>query len=196
MFYPCKRSGPSLCVHVKQQEKCGRISGVGNKLKKGPSLQDSDNITLRIVCCRVFIFCCTCCWFVLFSIICQWESQSSESLLPLIESAQQGLPQQEWLLRQGKKYIRLFQAHAKSWYFVKGNGQNVFGQFSFNWFNNHVKVTCDDGTSYKTGVEKSYKHPRFQEQSSTFTLSVMSLNSTSLIIIMLIHRVFLAPQVL
>ena len=46
-------------------------------------------------------------------------------------------------------------------------------------------MTCDDGTSYKTGVEKSYKHPRFQEQSSTFTLSVMSLNSTSLIIIML-----------
>ena len=120
MFYPCKRSGPSLCVHVKQQEKCGRISGVGNKLKKGPSLQDSENITLRIVCCRVFIFCCTCCWFVLFSIICQWESQSSESLLPLIESAQQGLPQQEWLLRQGKKYMRLFQAHVKSWYFVKG----------------------------------------------------------------------------
>ena len=111
-----------------------------------------------------------------FMIICQWESQSSESLLPLIESAQQGLPQQEWLLRQGKKCMRLFQAHTKSWYFVKGKGQNVFGQFSFNWFNNHVKVTCDDGTSYKTGVEKSYKHPRFQEQSSTFTLSVMSLN--------------------
>ena len=120
MFYPCKQSGPSLCVHVKQQEKCGRISGVGNKLKKGPSLQDSENITLRIVCCRVFIFCCTCCWFVLFSIICQWESQSSESLLPLIESAQQGLPQQEWLLRQGEKFMRLFQAHTKSLYFVKG----------------------------------------------------------------------------
>ena len=102
VYYPCKLSGPSLCVHVKQQEKCGRISGVGNKLKKGPSVQDSDNITLRIVCCRVFIFCC---WFVLFTIICQWESQSSESLLPLIESAQQGLSQQEWLLRQGKKYV-------------------------------------------------------------------------------------------
>ena len=56
MFYPCKRSGPSLCVHVKQQEKCGRISGVGNKLKKGPSLQDSENITLRIVCCRVHLY--------------------------------------------------------------------------------------------------------------------------------------------
>ena len=40
-----------------------------------------------------------------FMIICQWESQSCESLLPLIESAQQGLPQQEWLLRQGKKYV-------------------------------------------------------------------------------------------
>merc|ERR1719167_1982031 len=92
---------PSLCVHVKQQEKCGRISGVGNKLKKGPSLQDSENITLRIVCCR-------------------------------------NLPNKDFL----------------------------------NKSDYYVKVTCDDGTSYKTGVEKSYKHPRFQEQSSTFTLSV------------------------
>ena len=172
VYYPCKLSGPSLCVHVKQQEKCAKISGVGNKLKKGPSVQDSDNIALRIVCCRVFIFCC---WFVLFTIICQWESQSSESLLPLIESAQQGLSQQEWLLRQGKKYV-YFRPIRSLGFFVKGKGQNVFGQFSFNWFNNHVKVTCDDGTSYKTGVEKSYKHPRFQEQSSTFMLSVMSLN--------------------